>query len=240
MGQYASFYVPDCASQITQILAIPSKRYQKAIISYLTRPEIEAILAAPNRNVWIGRRDHAILLLAIQTGLRLSEITSLVRDSIHLGKGAYVRCTGKGRKERCTPLIKETVSVLKVWLKELPTNESQVLFPTVQGHQASADTIQYLVKKYVAIAGETCPSLKVKNVSPHVLRHTAAMELLEAGVDTSVIALWLGHESVETTQTYLHAHLALKEAALEKMNPVKSKPGRFKPEDQLMKFLSEL
>ena len=181
------------------------------------------------------------MLLAVQTGLRLSELTSLDQNSVVLGRGAHVRCIGKGRKERCTPLTRHTVATVRAWLKEPCYNIAQVLFPNVRGGRLSADAIQYSLAKYAAAASELCPSLKQKRVSPHVLRHTAAMELLQAGVDCSVIALWLGHESDQTTQIYLHAHLALKEAALAKVRPLKGKtPNRYRPPDQLLEFLNSL
>ena len=197
-------------------------------------------MATPDRSTWIGRRDHALLLLAVQTGLRLSELTSLRRAALVLDASPYVRCIGKGRKERCTPLTKQTVAALKAWLKEPPRKNTDVLFPTLQGAPLSADAVQYLLQKYVGRIRQTCSSLRHKRVSPHVLRHSAAMELLHAGVDSTLIALWLGHESVETTQIYIHAHLALKEAALAKTNPLHTKPGRFRADDRLLQFLGAL
>ena len=223
------------------MLAIPSKRHDKQQIHFLTRPEIEAILAAPGRTTWLGRRDHTLLLLEVQTGLRLSELIGLDRDAIHLGAGAHVRCVGKGRKERCTPLTSYARGALQAWLKEPVHRGVSALFPNVHGGRLSADSVQSLLAKHVQAARERCPSVKSKRVSPHVLRHTAAMELLQAGVDSSVIALWLGHESIETTQVYLHAHLALKEAALGKLKPYKrSKRTRFQPRDRLLDFLEAL
>ena len=204
-------------------------------------PSIEAVLAVPDRTTWIGRRDHALLLLATQTGLRLSELIGLSRESIHLGAGAHVRCVGKGRKERCTPLTKYAQIALQAWVNEPVRHDASALFPTLYGGQLSADGVQSLLAKHLGVASKACPSLASKRVSPHVLRHSAAMELLQAGVDCSVIALWLGHESMETTQTYLHAHLALKEAALAKLEPYKQhKRLRFRPEDQLLAFLEAL
>ena len=226
---------------IQRVLAIPNKRHDKRQVHFLTRPEIEAILAAPDRTTWLGRRDHALLLLAVQTGLRLSELISLDRDALHLGAGAHVRVIGKGRKERCTPLSKNARCALQAWLKEPVRRGAGALFPNMHGGRLSADSVQSLLAKYVRVATESCPSLKPKRVSPHVLRHTAAMELLQAGVDSSVIALWLGHECIETTQVYLHAHLALKEAALAKLKPYKrTKRNRFKPSDRLLDFLEAL
>jgi integrase/recombinase XerD len=239
--RFVSFEEPAYSAHIQRVLAIPGKRHDKGEVHFLTRPQIEAILAAPDRSVWLGRRDHALLLLAAQTGLRLSELIGLDRDAIHLGAGAHVRCLGKGRKERCTPLATMARAAMQSWLKEPARRGATALFPNVHGGRLSADSVQSLLAKYVRIARERCPSLKSKRVSPHVLRHSAAMELLQAGVDCSVIALWLGHESVETTQTYLHAHLALKEAALAKLKPYdRGKPIRFRPNDRLLAFLEAL
>jgi integrase/recombinase XerD len=239
--RFVSFEEPAYSAHIQRVLAIPGKRHDKGEVHFLTRPQIEAILAAPDRSVWLGRRDHALLLLAAQTGLRLSELIGLDRDAIHLGAGAHVRCLGKGRKERCTPLATMARAAMQSWLKEPARRGATALFPNVHGGRLSADSVQSLLAKYVRIARERCPSLKSKRVSPHVLRHSAAMELLQAGVDCSVIALWLGHESVETTQTYLHAHLALKEAALAKLTPYdRGKPIRFRPNDRLLAFLEAL
>jgi len=210
------------------------------LIDFLIYPEIQALLAAPDRTTWTGRRDQALLMLAIQTGLRLSELIGLRRRDIVLTSGTYVRCYGKGRKERCTPLTKQSVAVMKTWLEERGGSDDDVVFPNARGTQISSDGVQYLLAKHVAKARETCPSLKEKRVSPHVLRHTAAMELLQAGVDHSVIALWLGHESPETTSIYLQANLALKEKILEKTRPLNVKAGRYRPTDKLLQFLKAL
>ena len=199
-----------------------------------------AVLAVPDRTAWIGRRDHAFLLTAMQTGLRLSELTGLTRHDVFLGAGAHVRCVGKGRKERCTPLSKPAVAVLKKWIADDPTKATSLLFPSTRGGRLSADAVQRMVGNHVAIARETCPSLEKKRVTPHVFRHTAAMELLQAGVDRALIAIWLGHESVETTQLYLDADLAMKETILAKTNPVDSKAGRYHPGDRLLRFLKAL
>ena len=220
---------------------MPSKRYEKKLVSFLTRPEIDAVLAAPDRNTWAGRRDHAFLLVAVQTGLRLSEITGLRREDVALGTGAHVHCLGKGRKERCTPLTKQAASALKLWFQEPRRGDGQIVFPNARGTKLSPDGVQYLLAKHVAVARERCPALNEKRVTPHCLRHTAAMELLQAGVDRSVIALWLGHESVETTQIYLDANLALKEQALAKTTPANVKlTGRYRPDDKLLAFLKSL
>jgi len=239
--RFVSFEEPAHSAQIQRVLAIPSKRHDKRQVHFLTRSEIEAILGAPDRMTWLGRRDYTLLLLAAQTGLRLSELISLDRDAVHPGAGAHVRCVGKGRKERCTPLTAHARSALQAWLKEPARHGANALFPNVHGGRLSGDSVQSLLAKHVRAASESCPSLASKRVSPHVLRHSAAMELLEAGVDCSVIALWLGHESIETTQTYLHAHLALKEAALAKLKPYEyRKRARFQPSDRLLTFLETL
>lgn len=238
--RYAALEAPQHAGMIQRVLAIPNKRQPRPLVGFLTRLEIEAVLAAPARDTWLGRRDHALLMMAVQTGLRLSEVTSLRQQDISLGAGAHVCCQGKGRKERCTPLTKSTVSVLAVWIKEQGKDDSRILFPSARGGRLSADAVQHLVAKHVATARRSCSSLRQKRVSPHVLRHTAAMELLQAGVDRAVIALWLGHESVETTQIYLDADLALKEQALAKVAPVTAKAARFQPDDDLLTFLKGL
>lgn len=239
--RFVSFEEPAHGALIQRVLAIPSKRHDKRQVSFLTRIEIEAILAIPDRTTWLGRRDYTLLLLAAQTGLRLSELISLDRDAVHLGISAHVQCVGKGRKERCTPLTAHARGALKTWLKESARHGASALFPNIHGGRLSADSVQALLAKHVRVASETCLSLASKRVSPHVLRHSAAMELLEAGVDCSVIALWLGHESIETTQTYLHAHLALKEAALAKLRPYgHRKRTRFQPSDRLLAFLEAL
>ncbi len=237
---YAAYEEPSHASQIQRVLAIPGKRHTRTLVPFLSRPEIDALLAAPNQQTWFGRRDHALLLVAVQTGLRLSELTGLQRHDVALGTGAYVRCVGKGRKERCTPFAKTTVAVLKAWLREPAKHNTEVLFPNASGGRLSPDGVADLLAKHVALACESCPSLRKKNVTPHVLRHSMAMGLLQAGVDRAVIALWLGHESVETTQIYLEANLAMKEEILAKTTPPGGKLGRYRPGDELLAFLKNL
>jgi integrase/recombinase XerD len=238
--RYAAYEEPSQALHIQRVLAIQNKRRTRPMISFLTREEIEALLAAPDQRTWNGRRDHALLQLAVQTGLRLSEITGLDRQALKLGTGAHVQCTGKGRKTRCTPLTKQTARVLKEWLKEPTRGTTNALFPNVHGGRLSSDAVQHLLSQSVVAAQRGCPTLKEKRITFHSLRHSSAMELLAAGVDTSVIALWLGHENVETTQVYLHAHLALKEAALAKTRPLAGKQARFRPSDELLDFLNAL
>ena len=226
---------------IQRVLAMPSKRQSRKLVAFLTRPEVEGLLAAPDQTTWAGRRDYAFLAVGLQTGLRLSEMTGLQRTDLTLEAGAHVHCMGKGRKERRTPLTKQVVAILKSWLQEPSRGADQILFPNARGGRLSADGVQYLLAKHVTVASQRCPSLALKNVTPHVLRHTAAMELLQAGVDRSVIALWLGHESIETTQIYLDADLALKERALAKLAQADAKPpGRYRPDDQLLAFLKRL
>lgn len=238
--RYVSFEVPENAGQIQRVLAIPGKRQPRPLVRFLSRAEAEALLDAPDVNTWSGRRDHTLMLLALQTGLRLSEITGLRKEDVCLESGAHVRVVGKGRKERCTPLARRTLAVLQAWLKEPPNRDGGFVFPNARGGRLSPDGVHYLLAKHVAVARAKCPMLVDKRVTPHVLRHTAAMELLQAGVDRAVIALWLGHESVETTQIYLQADLAMKEQALAKTNPIRGKLGRYKPDDGLMAFLKAL
>jgi len=238
--RYAALEAPDHSAQIQRVLAIPSKRFTPTLVRFLSRPEVDALLAAPNRETWSGRRDHAFILMAAQTGLRLSEMTGLQRHDILLATGAHVRVIGKGRKERCTPLAKTTVSTLKSWLRESQRGSQQTLFPNARGERLTVHGVQYMLSKHSAAASKVCPSLKQKRVTVHVLRHTVAMDLLQEGVDRAVIALWLGHESVETTQMYVEATLAMKEKALAKTTPPDSRPSRYQPEDQLLHFLNGL
>lgn len=238
--RYVVFEVPENASQIQRVLAIPGKRQPRPLVCFLSRAEAEALPDAPDANTWSGRRDHALVLLALQTGLRLSEITGLRKEDVCLETGAHVRVVGKGRKERCTPLARRTVAVLRAWLKEPPNKNGGFVFPSARGARLSPDGVHYLLAKHVETARTKCPTLADKRVTPHVLRHTAAMELLQAGVDRAVIALWLGHESVETTQAYLDANLAIKEEALAKTSPIGGRLMRYKPDDALMTFLKAL
>jgi|SRR5262245_10464197 len=238
--RYVAFEDPARAAQIQRVLAIPPKRFARTLVPFLSRPEVDALLAAPDRRTWSGRRDHALILLAVQTGLRLSELTALQQQDVHLGTSAHVSVIGKGRKQRCTPLSKNTRSVLAAWLKEPPKHPGQPLFPNASGSRLSAHGVHYLLAKHVAVATRACPSLKHKRVSPHVLRHTTAMDLLQQGVEQSVLALWLGHESIETTQIYLDANLELKQRVLDTVAPLNGKPGRYRPDDKLLAFLKSL
>jgi site-specific recombinase XerD len=238
--RYAAFEAPAHSAQIQRVLAIPSKRFTRTLVPFLTRAEVDALLAAPDQRTWSGRRDYAFLLVAVQTGLRLSEMTGLKRADIAVGAGAHVRVIGKGRKERCTPFAKSTRAVLQAWLHEPQRGDGDVLFPSAKGERLSVHGVQYLLTKHRLTAAKVCPSLQQKRVTVHRLRHTMAMDLLQAGADRAVIALWLGHESVETTQIYLDATLAMKEKALAKIAPRQGKPGRYKPGDQLLNFLNNL
>jgi integrase/recombinase XerD len=238
--KYAAMREPSLCELAQRVLAIPSKRHKTKPVDFLTRIEIDALLAAPDPKTWSGRRDRTLLLVAVQTGLRVSELIGLRCQDVVLGTGAHVRCTGKRRKERCTPLRKDARHALRVWLRERRGQPSDVLFPSARGQPMSRDGVEYLLAKHIATARQVCASLKTKRVSPHVLRHSLAMELLQSGVDRSVIALWLGHESMETVQVYFHASLALKEKALAKTTPHKQQQGRYHPGDKLMAFLQGL
>jgi len=238
--RYLAFELPTHSAQIQRVLAIPSKRFTRSLVRFLTPPEVDALLAAPDRRTWFGRRDHALILTAAQTGLRLSEITGATRDDLVLAAGAHIRVVGKGRKERCTPLAKPTVAVLKAWLSEPSKCDARLLFPNAKGERLSVHGVKYMLNKHAATAAKVCPSLQGKRVTVHVLRHTMALEMLQAGVDRAVIALWLGHESVDTTQIYLEATLAMKEQALAKTTPPHGSPGRFRPGDRLLSFLNSL
>ena len=238
--RFTAFEAPTHSAQIQRVLAIPAKRFTRALVPFLSRQEVDALLAAPDQQTWSGRRDHALLLMAVQTGLRLSELTSLKHDDLHVGVGAHVRVIGKGRKERCTPLSKNTRAVLAAWAREPPLTEGQPLFPNARGGNLSSHGVHYLLNKHVRTAAVNCPSLNNKRVSPHVLRHTTAMDLLQEGVEQSTIAMWLGHESIETTQIYLDADLAMKQAVLDKTTPPEGKPGRYRPDDPLLAFLKGL
>ena len=238
--RFAALRHPEHAESIGRVLAIPPKRFSRGLVTFLADREVEALLGAADRTTWTGRRDHALLLLAVQTGLRVSELIGLRGADIHLGTGAHVSCRGKGRKERITPLTRATVAVLRVWLAERGGAPIDPLFPTSTGTPLSRDAVEHRLAKYAGVAAAACPSLRTKRISPHVLRHTAAMRLLQAGVDTSVIALWLGHEHVDTTQIYLHADLTLKERAIARTAEPNVRPGRYRPSDTLLAFLDGL
>ena len=238
--KYVAFQEPQLLHQCQRILSMPSKRYEKRPIDYLKRAEIEALISAPDPSTWCGRRDRTLLLLALQTGLRVSELIHLNCGDVVLATGAHVRCMGKGRKERSTPLRKDCVEALRIWLAEGESDPATPLFVSNRGERLSRDAVERLVSKHVDRASHKCPTLQGKRITPHVLRHSAAMQLLQNGVDLTVIALWLGHESVETTQMYIHADIQVKEQALAKTQPVAVPAGRDRPNDELLAFLEAL
>jgi site-specific recombinase XerD len=237
---YAAVHHPEHAHTISRVLAISTKRTDRALVTFLTVAETDALLDAPAARTWTGRRDRTLIGLAVQTGLRVSEITGLANHDVHLATGAHVACHGKGRKDRVTPLTASTVALVRDWQRERAGGPADPLFPSRRGTPLSRDAIEHRLAVHTANAAATCPSIASKHVTPHTLRHTAAMRLLEAGVDTTVIALWLGHESTETTQIYLHADLAIKEAALARTSPTEVAPGRYRPADPLLAFLEGL
>jgi site-specific recombinase XerD len=238
--RYVALQEPSLGALAQRVLAIPGKRHKTKPVDFLTRAETEALVAAPDATTWSGRRDRTLLLVAVQTGLRVSELSGLRCQDVVLGIGAHVRCLGKGRRERCTPLRKDAVAALRRWLDERHGQPTEAVFPNAYGQPLSRDGVEYLLAKHVATAQRTCVSLQQKRVSPHVLRHSLAMDLLQHGVDRSVIALWLGHETLDTVQVYLHANLELKEQALAKTDPLQRLPGRYRPGDKLLAFLSAL
>ena len=231
---------PEHAATITQILAIPPKRTIRPVIEFLTPDEVDALLAAPDSQTWTGRRDHALLALTVQTGLRISEICSLTYDDIHLGAGPHIGCTGKGRRQRITPLTRATVTTMTTYLAERTTHPGAALFCGPHGQPLSRDALEHRLAKHLTTAAITCPALAAKHVTMHTLRHTAAMNLLNAGVDVSVIALWLGHADTHSTDAYLHADMALKQAAIDRTRPPNVKPGTYHPEPDILAWLTSL
>ena len=238
--KYVAVNEPQLLHHCQRILAMASKRHEKRTIDYLTRTEIEALVAAPDPSTWFGRRDQILMLLSLQTGLRVSELIGLTCGDVVLGTGAHVRCIGKGRKQRSTPLRKDCAEALRTWLAARRISDPDPLFVSNRGGRLSRDAVELIVRKHAMTAAEQCPSLKTKRVTPHVLRHSAAMQLLQNGVDRTVIALWLGHESVETTQMYIHADIQLKERAMAKTSPLGVPAGRYRPNDELLAFLESL
>jgi len=238
--RFVAIHEPAYMLHCQKILSMPGKRYVRRSVEFLNTHEMQALLDTPNRSTWIGRRDHTLLTIALQTGLRASELVSLRCCDVVLETGGHVRCEGKGRKHRATPLRRETVTVMKNWLKERRGSDIDPLFPTIRGDKMSRDALEHLVKRHIKTASKSCPSLIGKRVSPHVLRHSTAMDLLHHGIDQTLIALWLGHESIETTQVYIHADMTLKEKALAKMSNPSIKPCRYKPNDELLSFLEDL
>ncbi|MBF0365514.1 MAG: tyrosine-type recombinase/integrase [Oligoflexia bacterium] len=238
---FMAFKIPERSHQIEQVLAIPQKKFTRNLVTFLEGYEIESLLKVVDQRTWFGRRDFALILLMIQTGLRVSEMVNLKMKNIHFeDRRAYIQCIGKGRKERTIPLTKQATTVLKRWINAEKLSSENLLFKSVRGGMFSRDAIEKIVKKYILLASEICPNLKTKNISPHSLRHTCAMQLLSADVDTSLIALYLGHESVETTQIYLHSDLRIKEKAMEKVTPIKTKGKRYRLPDAILSFLETL
>jgi len=237
---YAALCHPEHALLIQRVLAIPPKRFNKRIVTFLTPPEVDALIAAPDQCRWEGRRDRVLMLLAIQTGLRVSELISLNCADVTLGTGANVRCEGKGRKQRAVPLTGPVAALLRAWLTERAGQPGDPLFPTRTGRRLSRDAIALRVSTHASTAAKRCPSLRGKRIHPHVLRHSCAMSLLQAGVDTSVIALWLGHAGVRSTDAYIHADISIKEKALALTTPASARPGRYHPPDKVLAFLETL
>lgn len=237
---HAAYELPEYGAQIQRVLAIPSKRFERRQIGFLSREEVDALLDAPDQRTWSGRRDHAFILTAVQTGLRVSEITGLKRSELIAGGSAFLNVVGKGRKERIVPLVPATLKVLKAWLREPRRGCDDVLFPNRNGQVMTVDGVQYLLRKHQAVAVQQCPSLKGRRVTVHVLRHTAAMDMVQAGIDRATIALWFGHESIDTTQLYIEATLAMKEATLAKIRHHDGILKRYQAEDSLMQFLNNL
>ena len=238
--RYVALRQPDCLDISTRVLAIPCKRSDKRLVGYLTRKEIEALLDGLDRSKWGGQRDHALLLTLYNTGARVSEIISVKRSEITFGRSSCVLLHGKGRKERTVPLWANTAQILRAWFHDLADTTNSWAFPNARRGQLSRHGVTHILAQAVSSAKPKCPSLATKRVSPHIIRHTTAMHLLQSGVDISVIALWLGHESIETTHMYVEADLTTKEQALEKLAPIKAKTGRFQADDALMSFLANL
>ncbi len=237
-------YVSGCEPQLLhlcqRVLAIPSKRHEKRVVDFLTRNEMEALLKAPDQSTWFGRRDRVLLLTMLQTGLRVSELIGLRVADVELATGPHVKCMGKGRKERATPLRKDSQNAIRKWLMQSGVTSNQPLFPTTQGKPLSRDAVERIVQKHANTAAQSSSTFRLKRITPHVLRHTAAMQLLQSGVDRTIIALWLGHESAETTQVYIHADIELKEKAMALTKPLDAPSGRYKPGDELLSFLEAL
>jgi integrase/recombinase XerD len=238
--RYSALRHPEHAASIARVLEIPTQRHRHTEIAYLDRSEIEALLAAPDRSTWLGRRDHAMLLVGIQTGVRVSELVNLTIDAVRLSTGAHLQVTGKGDKERCAILTSETIAVLREWLRERDGQPQEPLFPTRRGQPLTTRAFELRLDKHTATAACSCPTLKTKRVTPHVLRHTNAMLLRAENVDIYTIALWLGHASIKSTEIYLHADNKLKQQAIERAAPTGTPPGRYRPPDQLLAFLETL
>lgn len=238
--RYASYDYPEHSELIQRVLAIPEKRSDTAIVTFLTEQEADALLGAPDVSTWRGRRDQTLMLTMVVTGLRVSELVELTAGDVHPSNRTYLSCHGKGRKQRTTPLGKDASTQLKTWMAETQAQGAAPLFPGPSGKKLTRDAVAKIVARHVKTAIPTCPSLSSKTISPHTLRHTCAMRLLQAGVDIATIALLLGHENIRTTQIYLHADLAMKQRALDRTAPPQTRPGRYRPPDNLLAFLEGL
>ena len=238
--QYASYQLPEYGGLINEVLAIPGKRSTHKLIDFLAKEEVDALLGAPNQKTWLGKRDHTFLVVALQTGMRLSELIELKWKDVYLEEAPHIECLGKGRKNRSTPLLKETIKCLFLWVKEVNSSPSDMVFPTIHGCKMSPDSVQYMLKKYTKTAAQRCNSLISKKITPHILRHTMAMRLLQADVDLASIALLLGHESIKTTYVYLKANMEMKEKILKKLPPLNIRTTRYKPDERIMAFLKSL
>ena len=242
MFTYAALRHPEHADTIARVLAIPAKKSDRALVTWLTEPEVDALLAAPDKATRAGRRDHAMLTLAAQTGLRVSELTGLTRGDVFLGTGPHVSCHGKGRKQRITPLTTVTVAVLRAWLTERPGEPGQPLFPNRTGGRLSRDAVEKRLALHVTTAACQCPPLKAKNVTAHTLRHTylchaTAPRRRRHIRDRALARPRAGRHDPDLP---LHADLELKEKALARTTPANTKLGRYKPSDQLLAFLESL
>jgi len=239
--RFASYRHPEHADTIRQVLAIPQKKTATTPRSFLTEEEMDALGSAPDRSTWAGRRDHTLIVVALRTGLRLSELTGLRCQDVQLGPTAHLKCLGKGRKRRDTPLDKPTAKLLDAWLSERRAGPDDVVFPSRRGGQMSPDAVQRLIAKHVATARRRCPNLEAKRISTHNLRHSCAMDLLRCGVDPAVLAMWLGHEKLESVNAYIHADPTLKQRALDRRSPLSTpRSVRYKPGDKLLAFLEGL
>jgi site-specific recombinase XerD len=239
--QFAALEVPECLALINRVLAVPMKRYDRPPIRYLSREEIEALIAAPHHQTWVGRRDIAMFSTLYNTGARVSELISIrLADVYFSNKSASISLHGKGRKNRAVPLWKSTAKRLKNWMQEIPNYPDTPLFPDAKGNGLSRSGVEFRLKCAAKKASETCVSISRQSVSPHLIRHTTAMHMLQSGVDIAVIALWLGHESIQTTHMYMEADLHAKEIAMSKIEPSSGREVRFRPKDKLLQFLEEL
>jgi integrase/recombinase XerD len=231
---------PEQIDLATRVLAVPIKRAEKRIVQGLTREEMEALLNAPDPSTRQGRRDHALLSTLYNSGARISEVTGLRRHQVIFGASAFLQLHGKGRKERTVPLWPKTARTLQAWFRELDGESQELAFPSIRGAQLTTEGANQILQRALRKASIECPSLRDRHISPHTVRHATALHLLQSGVDISVIALWLGHESIETTHIYLEADLKTKERALEKLAPAGQTVQRYKAGDEVLAFLASL